>query len=53
MEEELRGNQGEGERDDEGREEEGLKETGDHCRPAKRTYDSKFEPTMDLHSAPT
>ena len=36
MEEELSGNQGEGERDDEGSEEEGLKETGDHCRPAKR-----------------
>ena len=35
MEEKLSGDQGEGERDDQGCEEEGLQETGDHRRPEK------------------
>ena len=35
VEEKLSGDQGEGERDDQGCEEEGLQETGDHRRPEK------------------
>ena len=46
VEEELCGDQGKGEGDDEGGEEEGLKETGDHCRPAKRRRRCKQPSTL-------
>ena len=47
VEEDLCGNQGEGEGDDERGEEEGLEETGDHCRPAKRRRERGFYLTRD------
>ena len=42
VEEKLSGDQGEGERDDQGCEEEGLKETGDHRRPEKRRREGRL-----------
>ena len=47
VEEQLGGDDGKGEGDDQGGEEEGLKETGDHCRPAKRRRQRGFYLTRD------